>query len=212
MSSWSRKLLFLGAILLLSGLSVVEPATGQISNVEETPLVMTLDELEEEIVRREDDLRRYRERLAELEVENSKVGANLEAREDRLRGQEDRLRGKIVTLCRMSRGGYIQLLRGARTWAEIARRSQIARAVVDQDIEEIREHQLQVEELREQRARLLRRVEVQRQLQARIARYRRELEDERRRRLRAQRYGLPHTTPASGDFDDLDEQPTPLEL
>jgi len=212
MRVWWRKNIAFATLFLTIGSFLVGNAAGQPSDVEELPLVMTLAELEEEIVRREDDLRRYRERLEDLEARNDSIRRHLEAREAELQGEEARLRSKIVTLCRMSRGGYLQMLRGARTWAEMARRAQIARTVVDRDVEEIRSHQQQVDELRSQRQQLVQRLEVQRQLQARIERYRQELANERSRRLRAARFGSLPTTSVASPSDELDDEPMSLEL
>ena len=170
-------------------------AVGQTSDLDETPLAMTLSELREELSRREADLRRYRSRLEELERENDEVRAGLEQREADLRRQEHTVRARLVTLCRMSRGGYVQLLGGASSWVDLIRRAQLVRAVTEQDIEALRAHQRAVEELESQREQLSANVESQRRLSDRISQYQQELEAERQRRLVAEPNPYPQTVP-----------------
>jgi peptidoglycan hydrolase CwlO-like protein len=161
---------------------------------------MTLAELREEIARREADLRRYRVRLDELVRENESVRATLDEHEAALRRQEATVRARLVTLCRLSRGGYLQLIAGASSWVDLLRRAQIVRAVVERDIETLASHQRQVEALADQRRELTERIETQRSLSDRISQYQQDLEAERERRVAAESSASP---PPFG-LDDLD--------
>lgn len=176
---------------LLLALLVVSTAWGQSGELgdEQTLMVMSLEELEAEIARREADLARYTERLESLERQNEQVRQRLERRAEELRLRELTLRGRVVTLCRLSRGGFVQLLRGAPTVAALIRRAQIASTVVDRDIAVLEEHQRRVEELEQEQTQLDQRLAAQRDLQQRIARYRTELEAERQRRLERRSMG-----------------------
>ena len=187
-----RLLLFTTIPLVLL---IVGTASGQPSELEDGPLVMSLAELEDEISRRQEDLRRHQERLSEIERENETVRRELDARASVLGNRETHVRERIVTLCRLSRGGYVQLLRGAETWTDLVRRAQLARAVMDDDITVLRAHQTEVEDLERQRRELDERLERQRDLNDRITRYRRELEEERQRRLSTQQSFSPMPPP-----------------
>ena len=62
-----RRLTCCFAVALITGAIVASSATGQPAELDEAPMVMTLEELEGEIERREADLRRYSEQLQRLE-------------------------------------------------------------------------------------------------------------------------------------------------
>jgi len=170
------------AALALAVVVPARPAWAQGSGLDDA-LGMTLQELEEEIARREDDIRRYAERLAQLEGQNDEVRLDLERREANARRHERGLRGRIVSLCRLSRGGYVALLLGAHTWTELLRRAELARTVVDRDVDALRAHTGELEQLRLQRRQLAEQLETQRALSDRISLYQQELEAERQRRL-----------------------------
>lgn len=184
------------AALVMAALAVSgNDASGQPAELNETPLVMTLHELQEELDLREADLRRYNERLEALESQNAEVRGQILERETVLRRQEHAVRERIVTLCRLSRGGYAQLLGGARTLTDLMRLAQLARTVIDQDIEALRDHQGQVDELEDQRRQLSGRVESQRRLSERISQYQQELEAERQRRVAVESVAYPQSSP-----------------
>jgi peptidoglycan hydrolase CwlO-like protein len=180
-------------------------ATGQPAEVDPGPIAMTLPELEDELRRRQQDLDRYGERLDGLEQQNDEVRRELEARGEVLRRQESEVRARLITLCRLSRGGYLQMLGGSRSWADLFRRSQFARSLVDQELEALGAHQSEVEELDRRYRQLDRRLNEQRQLQERIVQYQRELEAERERRLneRARAASDPYRLGTDFDFDSL---------
>lgn len=191
LTRWCPTAALVVAALTVSG----NDASGQSAGLSETPLVMTLNELQEELDMREADLLRYNERLEALESQNTEVRGQIRERETELRVQEYAVRERIVTLCRLSRGGYMQLLGGARSLSGLMRLAQLARAVVDQDIEALRVHQGQVDELEEQRQQLSNRVETQRRLSERIGQYQQELEAERQRRLDVESAAYPQSSP-----------------
>ena len=208
-----RRLACCFAVALITGAIVAGSATGQPAELDEAPMVMTLEELEGEIERREADLRRYSEQLQRLERQIEALRTQLAEREAVLRRQERTARTRVVTLCRLSRGGYVQLLRGARNWTDLVRRAQIARVVMDQDVAALQEHQREVEELSQRRQQLTQRVDRQRELQERIARYQRELEAERARRLAQSReLQQPQSLPVGAQEDDITSLHLPLEL
>lgn len=197
-----RAPLLLTALVLAASTATGQPA----DTVDPGPIAMTLVELEEEIRRREHDLERYNEQLAELERENAELRRELDAHGADLARQERQVRARLVTLCRLSRGGYLQLLGGASSWADLFRRAQFARTLVDQEMEALNEHQRQVEALEERRGQLDQRLAAQRRLRERIAGYREELEAERERRLVERRQpdplSLGGSTPPPYDFND----------
>lgn len=158
-------------------------------------LGMTLEELEEEIARREADLLRYSGRLTELERQNDTLRADVDQREAAARVRERSLRTRIVGLCRLTRGGYVALLLGAHTWTDLLRRAELARTVVDRDVEALRAHRVELEELRDRRRHLAEQLETQRALADRISLYQRELEAERQRRVT-----LENPPPLPGSF------------
>ncbi len=174
------------AAAVLAVALVVGDAAGQSGGLEETPLIMSLVELEDEISRREADLRRYGAQLELLESRNAELQHELERHEAELRVQESQARARIVTLCRLRHGGAVQLLRGARTWSDLIRRARVARFIADGDVTALRSHQGRVEALAERRRELESRLQSQRALRSRIATYQQELEVERHRRLRRQ--------------------------
>lgn len=193
------------ALLLVVALAVSENrASGQTTGGgEETTLVMTLTEIQEELSRREADLSRYNERLEELERQNNAVRQQIIERENELQQQESNVRERIVTLCRLSRGGFMQLLGGAQTLSDLMRLAQLARAVVDQDIEALTAHQTGMEELEAQRQQLSERVESQRRLRERISHYQQDLEAERQRRISFESAAYPQSLPVSSSTLDL---------
>ncbi len=191
---------------------IASQAAGQQADIEPQPLAMTLPELEEELRRREEDLGRYSQRLSALESQNAEVRGELESREQVLRRQEAQVRARLVTLCRLSQGGYLQLLQDASSLADLFRRAQFARGLIDGDLDALREHQTEVDSINLRRRQLDRRLAAQRQLQERIEHYRLELETERERRVNQAAQGM--NQPASFDPDRyaLDDTPTTLGL
>jgi peptidoglycan hydrolase CwlO-like protein len=173
------------AVAICSILCLFRPAAAraQTSSGLDDALGMTLEELEEEIARREADLQRYSSRLAELDQQNEALRADLEQREATARARERSLRTRIVGLCRLTRGGYVALLLGAHTWTDLLRRAELARSVVDRDVEALRAHRVELEQLRQQRRTLAEQLETQRTLADRISLYQQELEAERQRRV-----------------------------
>ena len=129
-----------------------------------------------------------------------------------LRRQEAQVRARLVTLCRLSQGGYLQLLQDASSLADLFRRAQFARGLIDGDLDALREHQTEVDSINLRRRQLDRRLAAQRQLQERIEHYRLELETERERRVNQAAQGM--NQPASFDPDRyaLDDTPTTLGL
>ncbi len=187
-------------------------AAGQPADVDPEPLGMTLQELEEELRRRQEDLGRYSQRLSTLEQQNLEVRGELEGRETVLRRHESQVRARLVTLCRLSQGGYLQLLQDASSVADLFRRAQFARGLVSDDLGALREHQAEVDAITLRRRQLDRRLAAQRQLQERIEQYRLDLEAERERRVN--QAARDHVGPS--DFDPsrytLDDTPTTLGL
>ena len=96
------RLILLGVpvFLVLVVASSVDTAQGQPTEFDDTSFPMTLDELENEIQRREEDLRRYGNRLERLESKNQEVRRELEHREAELRQREYQVRqGPAMPLC-----------------------------------------------------------------------------------------------------------------
>lgn len=179
----SRRLAAAAAACALLGLLWPAAARAQAGAGLDDALGMTLEELEEEIARREADLQRYSSRLAELEQQNEALRADLARREATASERERTLRTRIVGLCRLTRGGYVALLLGARTWTELLRRAELARSVVDRDVEALRAHRSELDQLRRQRQQLAEQLDAQRALADRISLYQQELEAERQRRV-----------------------------
>ena len=175
----------LAAVLCVMALAASH-AGGQEVELPAVPPGMTLGELEDELRRREEDLARYQARLEDLESQNAAVGAELEARARELALHERQVRRQLVTLCRLSQGGYVLLLQDARSMADLFRRIQLARSLVDEDMEALRGHQRAVDALEVRRRELAGSLEAQRQLQEQVAQYRLELEAERERRVSAE--------------------------
>ena len=200
MSRWSLASFAL-VVVLVAGRAIGQPA-----DPDPGPIAMTLAELEEELQRRQQDLARYNERLAELERQNAEVRQDLDESAAVLGRQEEQVRARLITLCRLSRSGYLQLLVGARSWADLFRRARFARTLMDQELEALHEHKHQVDELRLRRQQLDQRLVAQRELQERISRYQEELEAEWERRLVEQAheatdpYGLDAASPPPYDF------------
>jgi septal ring factor EnvC (AmiA/AmiB activator) len=136
---------------------------------------MTAGELQEELSRREEDLRRYTERLRHLEADAAVVQTELDARAAAVHEQEGLVRARLVTLCRLRQGGYLHLLRGARSVSDLMRRARYARAVAEHDLASLRDHQGRVADLERRRAELAAQRTAQRQLREQIAAYRDEL-------------------------------------
>jgi septal ring factor EnvC (AmiA/AmiB activator) len=173
-------------------------AAGQESDAMSDSSAMTMSELEDEIARREEDLGRYGEQLTRLEQEVAAVRTELDAREVELAAREAHVRARVVTLCRLRRGGYLHLLRGARSWTDLVRRARYARAIADRDLAALAEHQRQVDELAARRAELAQRVSSVIGLRERIDLYRQELEAERdRRQVSSDPLSLPDAPPQS---------------
>jgi len=155
----------------------------------------TLAEIEEEIARRRADVSRYQERLAELARQNDEVRRDIEQKATVLHDRESIIKARIITLCRLGRGGYMQLLRGAESWSALFRRSQLVRSVIEGDLRVLREHQEQVEILERQRQALDQRIAAQQELTDRIALYQQELEAEVERRANERFHRPPPVEP-----------------
>jgi peptidoglycan hydrolase CwlO-like protein len=146
---------------------------------------MTLREINEEIARREADLRRYQEQLAALERQNDTLRAELDEREQALANRQAQVRSFLRTLSQLTQGGYLQLLRGASNWIDLVRRIELTRDAVGRKLAALQQHQEQMAELQQRRSELADQLAQQQQLQERITKYREQLEFERdRRRLR----------------------------
>lgn len=197
-----KRIVFLGtSVVSLGVLSLaMGTASGQTSNLDGEQLAMSLGELEEEISRRETDLRRYAEQLEELDRQNNEISRRLDQRARVLGEREGEVRGRIITLCRLSRGGVLQMLRGSRTLTDLIQRTRHARAVMDQDFGVLLRHQREVGQLEAERRELTVRIERQQELRRRIVEYQQELEGERQRRL---------SNPPRGNRSKL---PAPFEL
>ena len=146
---------------------------------------MTLREINEEIARREGDLRRYQEQLAALDRQNVALQAELEEREQALSSRQVQVRRFLRTLSQLTQGGYLQLLRGANNWIDLVRRIELTRDAVGRKLAVLHQHQEQMAALEQRRSELANQLAQQQQLQERITKYREQLEFERdRRRLR----------------------------
>jgi len=168
-------------LLGLAGFSLDE-ASGQSGGASFDAATMTDEELEGEIQRRTGDLDRYTEHLGRLERTTREARGALDLRERELHVQQSEARRSVVTLCRLSRGGFVHLLSGAQSWTDLFRRAELARVLARRELGALRDYQSGVEELETRRNTVEQRLTAHRALRERTRTYRQALELERTRR------------------------------
>ncbi len=142
-----------------------------------------LNEIEKEMQRREEDLRRYNARLERIKQEAEATRRDLAVREQEVRNAESNVRERLRSLCRLSRGGYLKLVRGARSLADLVISLRYVKARMNYDLQALQAHKDLLEEIEARRRKLAKQVAAQSRLSERIAAYRDELRAQRDLRL-----------------------------